>query len=106
MTYFLCEGNPFFNAYTASDLVGKVVFIFLLLLSVISWTVLIQKMWLTYRVKKESFAFRRLFAHSSTRPLEITPLLDEKSPNAFAIIYEVVKTKTIEIFDKNQKSDQ
>ena len=106
MTIFLCEGNPFFNAYTESDLVGKVVFILLLFLSVVSWSVLIQKIWLTRRVKNDSQLFRKVFIHNSAKPLDITPPLAQEYPNAFAIIYDVVKTKTLEIFEKNKKCEE
>jgi biopolymer transport protein TolQ len=105
MTYFICEGNPFFNAYTESDLLGKVIFVLLLLLSVVTWTVLIQKIWLTKNVKRDSYSFRKLFIQNEKKPLDELLLLNEPKkneyPNAFAIIYNVLRTKTLEIFEKN-----
>ena len=102
MNFFLCEGNAFFNAYTQSDLLGRSIFIFLLLLSVISWSVLLQKLWLTRRVKRESFAFRKTFSHCKKQPLAVEPEKSGDCPNAFAIVYEVLKNKTHEIFEKNR----
>lgn len=103
---FLCEGNAFFDAYTDSDLLGKLIFISLLALSVASWSVLIHKLWLTKNVKRDSWQFRKYFLESRQDPLKAPQYLSKHSecPNAFAIIYDVLKTKTVEILDKNSKS--
>lgn len=106
MSCFLCEGNPFFAAYTESDLLGKIIFITLLILSVITWSVLIHKLWLTKHVKRNSWQFRKSFLDIRTAPLSISHTSSNTSeyPNAFAIIYEVLKAKTLEIFDNNRKN--
>ena len=105
---FLCEGNPFFDAYTASDLLGKIIFIALIALSIVSWSVLLYKLWLTKQVKKTSLEFRRSFIESRQEPLAVAHSRPQNSeyPNAFAIIYDVLKNKTLEIFDKNKKDDE
>jgi biopolymer transport protein TolQ len=100
---FLCEGNPFFDAYTDSDFLGKLIYVSLLVLSVISWSVLIHKAHLASRVKKESISFRKLFFNNQSQPLSIQTLPPSDYPNAFGIIYEVLKGKAIEIFEKNGK---
>jgi len=105
MNFFLCEGNAFFTAYTQSDLLGKAIFIFLLLLSVVCWSVLLQKLWLTRRVKKESFLFRKTFSQLRLQPLTLEPDKSSDCPNAFAIIYEVLKNKTHELFEKNNNQE-
>lgn len=106
MTFFLCEGNPFFAAYSESDLLGKVIFVSLLLLSVVTWSVLLQKVWLTRQVQKDSISFRKLFFQNSKNPLEISQPAPSEYPNAFAIIYEVLKTKTLEIFERKNDASQ
>ncbi len=108
MAFFLCEGNPFFDAYTESDLLGKIIFIALIALSVVSWSVLLHKLWLTKQVKQNSAQFRKNFFDSKEEPLAVAPLRASKSeyPNAFGIIYDVLKNKTLEIFDKNRKNEQ
>jgi len=107
MFCFLCQGNPFFDAYTESDLLGKIIFVILILLSVITWSVLIHKLWLTKQVQKNSSAFRKTFFDSRKDPLEVPNSLTKNSeyPNAFGIIYDVLKNKTLEIFDKNRKNE-
>lgn len=100
--------NPFFAAYNDSDWIGKVIYIGLILLSIISWSVLVYKLWLTNRVKKESFYFRKTFLEQRQSPLSFhykdrsTP----ECPNAFSIVYEIIKTKTFELFEKNKKQDE
>lgn len=107
MSIFVCQGNPFFDAYTESDLLGKIIFITLVALSVVTWSVLIHKIWLTKQVKKNSLIFRKSFFDSREEPLAIPSAITKNSeyPNAFGIIYDVLKNKTVEIFDKNKKSD-
>lgn len=107
MSIFVCQGNPFFDAYTESDLLGKIIFITLVALSVVTWSVLIHKIWLTKQVKKNSLIFRKSFFDSREEPLAIPSTITKNSeyPNAFGIIYDVLKNKTVDIFDKNKKSD-
>ena len=108
MSCFLCEGNPFFDAYTESDLLGKIIFISLLALSVISWSVLIHKMWLTKHVKRSSLQFRKNFIDSRHEPLALSATTSQNNecPNAFGIIYDVLKNKSLEILDKNRKGQK
>jgi biopolymer transport protein TolQ len=93
MSYFLCEGNPFFDAYTESDLLGKAIFVALVALSVVTWSILIHKLWLTKQVKKNSSQFRKAFMESRSEPLSIGSSFtkSEEYPNAFGIIYDVLK---------------
>jgi biopolymer transport protein TolQ len=101
--FFVCVGNPFIDAYTESDLLGKLIFILLIVLSVVSWSVLIHKIWLTKNVKKDSWQFRKLFLESKKEPLATSPVscTNSECPNAFGIIYDVLKNKTVEILEKN-----
>jgi biopolymer transport protein TolQ len=103
---FFCVGNPFIDAYTDSDFLGKLIYASLLLLSVISWSVLIHKAYLAARVKKDSISFRKLFFNNQAQPLTIQTLPPSDYPNAFALIYEVLKGKTLEIFQKNGKDNK
>lgn len=108
MTSFLCEGNAFIDAYTESDLLGKIIIITLIALSVVTWSVLVHKIWITKQVKKNSFLFRKTFFESRNDPLAVSTsgIKNSEYPNAFGIIYDVLKNKTLEIFDKNRKNDQ
>ena len=103
---FLLEGNPFFDAYTESDFLGKLIFLGLIGLSILSWSVLIHKLWVTKNVKRESLLFRKKFHEAKSQPLQmIAPVAQKREcPNAFGIVYEVLKGKTLEILEKNKKA--
>jgi len=102
---FLLETNPFIQAFLDSDLLGKSIFGALIALSIVSWTILIHKIWITKRVKEHSFTFRKSFIEQKHNPLEIrhTGKSNPECPNAFFIIYEILKNKTCEVLNKNQK---
>ncbi len=100
ISFFILEGNPFFDAYAESDLLGKIIFMTLVLLSVVSWSVLLHKVRLTKQVKKCSHSFRKQFFESKAEPLQIE-YLHSDYPNAFGIIHEVLKNKSLEILKKN-----
>jgi biopolymer transport protein TolQ len=94
--------NPFFDAYNGSDLLGKLIFLGLLALSVITWGILVHKWWLTKKVRTLSLSFRKSYLEkrkNSPLALECSP--SAAYPNAFAIIYTVLKNKTLEIWEKN-----
>jgi len=110
---FLLEGNPFFDAYVESDFLGKLIFLGLIGLSVLTWSVLVHKLWMLKRVKRESSGFRKIFMDQKINPLELqfpgkaqATKVHPECPNAFFIVYEVLKNKTLEILDKNQKVTQ
>lgn len=97
--------NPFVTAWMDSDLIGKFIFIALVALSLISWTIIIHKWWITSRVKQESFLFKRSFIEQKNNPLSVSysRTTHPETPNAFQIVYEVLKGKTAELFEKNQR---
>jgi biopolymer transport protein TolQ len=103
--YFFLAGNPFFDAYVDSDFLGKLIFIALLGLSIITWSVLLHKLWITRRVKKDSLIFKKHFAEHREQPLEVqfAAKAHPECPNAFHIVYEILKNKTVEILEKNKK---
>ncbi len=105
---FLLEGNPFFDAYVESDFLGKLIFLGLIALSIITWSVLIHKIWITKRVKKESLSFRKIFQEHKDKPLEVNYIQKShpECPNAFQLVYGVLQSKTCEILDKNQAVSQ
>ncbi|MDB6081907.1 MAG: tolQ [Chlamydiia bacterium] len=106
--FFLLDSNPFFDAYIESDFIGKLIFLGLIALSIITWSVLIHKLWIIKRVQKNSLSFRKSFSEQKQNPLDVhyTITNDPECPNAFYIIYELLKTKTLEILDKNQRVTQ
>lgn len=97
--------NPFVTAWFDSDFIGKMVFTALVGLSLISWTIIIHKLWVTRRMKEESLLFKRSFFEQKSNPLAITyaRATHPETPNAFHIVYEVLKSKASELLEKNQK---
>jgi biopolymer transport protein TolQ len=105
---FIIASNPFFDAYIHSDFLGKCIFIALVALSVITWIILIHKVWLTYMARKQSTQFFQSFQHYKSSPLnlECEPIALRKAPNPFQSLYIVLKRHTIDILNKNRRFGQ
>jgi biopolymer transport protein TolQ len=100
--------NPFIAAWVDSDLIGRLIFIALIGLSLISWTIIIHKWWIISRVKQESFLFKRSFFEQKNTPLAVSyaRTTHAETPNAFQIVYEVLKGKTAELLEKNRRGKE
>lgn len=96
--------NPFFDAYIHSDFLGKLIFLGLIALSIVSWIILIHKVKLTYQAKKFSSQFQQAFLLHKSNPLafECENLASKKFPNPFLDLYLVLKKHTIDILNKNR----
>lgn len=91
--------NPLLVAYTESDFIGKVIFLSLLLLSMISWTLFIQK-WLTFRkIKSKGHGLIKQFEGALTKPLSLDVKADR---HPFSEIYQHLKEQTLLLLRKNQ----
>lgn len=98
--------NPFFDAYLHSDFLGKLIFIGLLILSVVSWIILIHKTWITYQARKQSAQFYSVFQLQKSNPLTLDcDTLGKKAPNPFSDLYAVLKKHTIDILSKNRRAN-
>lgn len=100
---FLLNGNPFFESYTQSDVLGKLIFFSLYLLSIMSWGIIIYKFWSTYQIKKQSTDFYRLFQGQKKTPLNLNleAVNKKKNISPFFDLYLVLKKQTLEILAKN-----
>lgn len=100
----ILASNPFFDAYTQSDLLGKLIFIGLIILSICSWIVLLNKLWLTRQAKKNSIQFYESFQLQKINPLslECDALSRKKTINPFLDLYQVMKKYTLDILGKNR----
>src|SRR5580700_104548 len=106
MITLLANISAFTTAYAQSDLFGKIIILSLVSLSILCWIVLIQKVWTTRQVGKISAAFHRAYQLNKERllHLEIEELPKTKNPfvpNPYAEIFRDLKTKTVEILNKN-----
>lgn len=100
----LLYSNPFFEAYTQSDILGKLIFIGLYALSICSWTVLIYKVWMTSQAKKHAFRFHESFLLQKLNPLSLDceNLNKRKVINPFLDLYQVLKKQSLEVLAKNR----
>jgi len=103
---FIIAHNPFMSAWESSDLIGKLIFVALFGISLLSWTIMIQKWWIASRVQQESRLFKRVFFDQHATPLHVSynRKTHPEAPNAFFLIYDVLQKKTREIFEKKTNS--
>jgi biopolymer transport protein TolQ len=96
----------FSSAYSQSDFFGKLIFLSLFLLSALCWIILIQRTWLTRKVRTLSLSFRDAFEKNKEHLLSLgkehLPQPSKREiPNPFAEIFFTLKDKTLEILHKN-----
>lgn len=96
--------NPFFDAYIQSDLLGKLIFLSLYMLSICSWIVLIYKAWMTHQAKKYAFRFHEAFQLHRLNPLSLDceNLSKKNMLNPFLDLYKVLKKQSLELLTKNR----
>ncbi len=102
----LASLGSFTTAYTQSDLIGKLIIFGLIALSAICWIVLCHKIWMTRHVKSISSLFSAALENhaSSLLQLDLDQLpkpLNRQIPHPFGHIFYDLKTKTVEILNKN-----
>jgi len=101
---FIFATNPFFEAFTHSDLLGKLIFLGLYFLSICSWFVLLHKIWLTYQAKKYARRFHEVFQMQKSNPLglDCENLPKKRTINPFFDLYKVLKKHSLEVLAKNR----
>lgn len=100
---FVASINPFFESYIQSDLLGKLIFIGLYVLSIGSWSVLIHKIWLTYRVRKAAARFYEAFQLQKSNPLNLDcDHLGASMQSPFLDLYKVLKKQSLDLLAKNR----
>lgn len=97
--------NPFYQSYLESDFLGKGIFIALYLLSIGSWIILLYKVWVTYRARKNAFRFYDAFQLQKLHPLSLDGehFNQKGQANPFLDLYCVLKKQAMEIFSKNKQ---
>jgi biopolymer transport protein TolQ len=100
----MLNGNPFFEAYSQSDFLGKFIFLGLYALSICSWSILVYKMWITYQAKKHAFRFLEAFQLQKFNPLSLDceNINKIKTINPFLDLYQVLKKQCLEVMTKNR----
>ncbi len=99
----ILAGNPFFEAFSQSDTLGKLIFISLYGLSIVSWVVIIHKLWITHQAKKSAQRFYEAFQLQKNNPLNLEcDHLSKKGINPFVDIYKVLKKQALDVMAKNR----
>ncbi|MBS4164770.1 Uncharacterized protein PRO82_002103 [Candidatus Protochlamydia amoebophila] len=100
----ILANNPFFEAYFQSDILGKLIFLALYILSICSWIVLIHKLWLTSQAKKYAFRFHEAFQLQKANPLSLDydTINNKAHLNPFLDLYKVLKRQTLDVLAKNR----
>lgn len=100
--------SAFFEAFSQSDLLGKLIFIGLFALSVCSWVLIVQKCWMTSQARKHSVQFYKSFEQQRMNPLglETESSKQRRNHNPFFDLYFVLKKYTLEVLNKNRRFGQ
>jgi biopolymer transport protein TolQ len=99
--------NPFFDAYSQSDLLGKLIFLGLYFLSICSWSILVFKIWTTFQAKKNAREFQQLVSNQKINILNLeNEKIIKKSINPFYALYQVFKKQSLELLAKNRHFSQ
>ncbi|MBM3201376.1 MAG: MotA/TolQ/ExbB proton channel family protein [Chlamydiae bacterium] len=86
------------QAFLQADFFGKLIFFMLFFLSILTWYLLVEKIYTLYHVRSKAKALEALLQEAKSGILAIS-INQKKHP--FLKIFESIKTKTIEILDKN-----
>lgn len=100
--YPLIASNPFFDAFSQSDLMGKGIYLCLIAISIVTWTLLIHKAMMTRKARALSANIYQQFETSKQTPLNLD-LPISSAQNPLLEIYLVLKRQTLEILNKNRK---
>jgi len=97
----------FFSAYNGSDFFGKLIFLSLFVLSILTWYILMQKGWSLYKVKSLSNIFSNALSKQKEGIINVDidalPINSSaNAPNPFASIYLALKKKSLELLEKNR----
>lgn len=97
--------NPFFEAYIHSDFLGRLIFLGLLALSIVTWVILIHKGWVTFEARKNSVDFQKILEEQKGGFLNVDyGVLPKNSvENPFYSLYLVLKKQTVDILNKNRR---
>lgn len=101
----LLASSPFVDAYTHSDFLGKLIFVGLISLSIISWIILLHKVRITYRARKHSIQFHAFFQLQKSNPLSLDceQVTLHALPNPFLDLYTILKKQTMDLLNKNRR---
>lgn len=102
INHFLLVGNPFFSAYSNSDLFGKCIFIGLISASFVCWSLIFYKWWYTRKAKKSAQFFKSQFLKHQLDPLGLSVEISADEINPYLQLYSTLKRQTLDLLRKNR----
>ena len=98
--------SPFFTAFATADGFGKLIFLSLFALSILSWTILIQKFLTLRKIERTSSSFAHFVKERKDSLFHLTQKHFPKASNdilqPFTEIFFALKHKTSDFLAKNQ----
>lgn len=95
--------HHFFSAFKESDWVGKMIYFSLYGLSILSWSLLLYKIWLYKQVEKKNADFQAQFEIEKLLSLRFSmKTLWVEVPNPLFSLYKEAKQKTFQLMKKNR----
>ena len=100
----ILSSNPFIESYLLSDVLGKLIFICLILLSICSWIIIIYKIWITFQARRNSLEFQKSFEAQKETPLMVNCEIPakQKENNSYLSLYNVLRKHSLEMLRKNR----
>lgn len=98
--------SPVFDAFTRSDFLGKVIFLSLGALSILSWVIILYKLWLVKGVEGAAEKVNRVVKKNARAPLnlDLKHFNDQGGvPNPFLALYKVLKIQVLDLLTKNKE---
>ena len=99
LSFKLLGINPFFQAYTQADWLGRAIFLGLVLLSILTWVLLIYKIHYTRTARRTALAFYKRFQKERHHPLAMA---ENASTSPYQNLYRTMKEYALELLKKNQ----
>ena len=98
--------GQFTGAYFQADFFGKCVFLGLFILSFLCWSLLVYKIYLLQKVRKRALRFFSSIEKQKDSLLNLKPEASKMKsyfeiPEPFLELFSVLKSKTLEILEKN-----
>ena len=98
--------SPILSAYSTSDFLGKLIFLSLGALSILSWIIILYKLWLSSNLEKTAAHLHHFLKKNIRSPLNIDiRSFDNQTgaPHPFLSLYKILKNQVIDLLKKNKE---
>lgn len=97
--------SPILQAYSASDFLGKMIFLSLFALSILSWVIIAYKLWLNRCIKESNLEMENLFKQNRRSPLNIDVSFFQKKnfpSSPLLAVYQNLRGQVLDLLRKNK----